>query len=176
MKKIFKVLVVLFGVLFSIFALLFLFEEDEGVRIESQITGLMACVVTNSCEMKTTEDTLGEFKFLGVYLPIPEKGTSIKYLVGEGGVVMVIIVANNGNSQVTLTDSDVDGIVDMVGVLENGKVSPPDGFNSAPRQYLYVLSMQKAREDVIPQHIKNKLIDDMEQLQQPIQNKPRIKA
>lgn len=130
---------------------------DENESIEEHVAGLIACVETRSCKLTTTEDSVQGLTFRGVYHTMPEKNANIKYMIGNG-VVMVVVVANNGKDQFTLTDVDIDGYVDNVGVIKDGKVVLLTDLDPEPWQRLYDSTMRVAWRDVVPDHLKKEII------------------
>lgn len=154
--KAFRNVAVIVVAIFTVYFLVY-HTDDEEESIEEQVAGLMACVVTETCTSPTTEENVQGVKFLGVYHKMPEKNANIKYLVGNG-LVMVIVVTNNGNDQVTLADVDLDGEIDTVGLIKDGKVTPLGTADSGPWQRIYDSSMRIAWKEVIPENIKRELI------------------
>lgn len=139
---------------------LFVVDDDnanEDESIEEQVAGLITCVETSSCKLAIMEDNVQGLTFRGVYHTMPEKNTNIKYMIGNG-VVVVVVVVNNGKDQFTLTDVDIDGYVDNVGIIKDGKVVLLADLDPTPWQRLFDSTMRVAWRDVIPDHIKMEIV------------------
>lgn len=159
-------------VLITIFVLFF-YEGEE--RVEYQLAGLMACVKKDNCQMRTTEESFSGLDFLGVYLKMPENNINIKYMVGNGFVIVVVVV--DQDNQVTLTDIGFDGEVDSIGLIKKGEFSQPKNADFAFWQNIYNKSLHAAWERVIPDHIKEELKKMPTQDAGPAKSSPaRIKA
>ncbi len=158
----------LFSFVFVAVFTLFFYEEET---IEDHLAGLMTCVVLDNCNIPTTKDSVSGLDFLGIYLKIPENNLKIKYMVGNG-VVIVVLVSDELN-QVTLTDIDFDGNVDLVGIIKKGDVSKPSNEDVVFWQKMYSKSLQMAWERVVPNEIKEALKNMPTEYDSPVKSSPK---
>lgn len=151
----------IFFLIGAVGALVLKHNEDEKVEYGDMLAGVLACVSTDKCMVPSTVETFGGMKIPGVYLKIPEKGINIKYAFINDGVSVVII--RDQEVQVSLNDFDLDGIIDVALVTEDGVVhrvgDPAFNDSMVDAQILYEDALRTAWDKLVPKGIKRALRD-----------------
>lgn len=156
MKTFFKYakhLAISFLVLIITFIIFLFSREEEGT--EKQLAGLIACVTLNTCEVPTTNDSFLGLDLLGIYIKIPEENINIKYMIGDG--VVIVVVVKDKDNQATLTDIDFDGNIDTVGLLKEGEIVQPSNTEIDIWKTFYSKSLKVAWDRAVPADIKEML-------------------
>jgi hypothetical protein len=137
-------------------------KEDAG----NVLAGLVGCIFADQCTLKRTVEDVQGRQVLGLYQKLPEKGLNIKYALQVEAGALTVIVALDANNQLSITDTDLDGLADAVIEVSNGvavtfgPLDPAHLLDYNAAQQLYEFALQTAWDKLVPPKLQQHLRDN----------------